>query len=347
MHLRVRFALSVLWLVSTCMLVVWLFRRDPFTREKSPLHMHARGTALELRVERLVAFPSIRVGATPELSTIPALGGKSPLQVLGYSLFRFGASTLKPPTNAQCMFDGPRQLEGVSGTSGTILAPHNNNTWVVLKNEQGNVFHPSERFCVDYINETYFKNQTSIALGTALQTVPPAKRDKHRCAGMPGWIGADCRMGTGEKALLMDCVTIDKIEAQPNAQCTFKHLCCHEIRVLNRPFLAFPNPVNTTAQVDIFSSPNGTPAVFTGNRYDEFLDAVSYAVASQTYVGYNATSYTPITLAEDDKNLGLWVLVGERPGFSPRDRCLVDRMWKQVNGSKTELNGSWTFVCAG
>ncbi len=59
---------------------------------------------------------------------------------------------------------------------------------------------------------------------------------------MPGWIGADCRMGTGEKALLMDCVTIDKIEAQPNAQCTFKHLCCHEIRHSIALFWRFQTP---------------------------------------------------------------------------------------------------------
>ena len=200
---------------------------------------------------------------------------------------------------------------------------------------------------MDYITKLYFKNHTSVELGAALQTVPFAERARHRCASMPGWIGADCRMGTGEKALLMDCVTTDRIEAQSSTQCTFEHLCCHEIKVLSRPFVAFPNPVNTTAQVDIFSSPNGTPAVFTGNRYDEYLDTVSYAVASQTYLGYNATSYTPIDLAEEDENLGLWLIMSEQPVFSPRDRCLVDKLWKQVDGSKTELAGSWTFVCAG
>ena len=352
MHLRGRFTLAVLWLASTCMVIVWMARRGPLSRDREALRVRERGTGLELHADAFVAFSHIRPGATPELSTIPSLGRHSPLQVVGFSVVRFGANTLRPPTNAQCMFDGPRRLESVlaldtsvQGVDSRILAPHNNNTWVVLTDENGTIYHPSERFCVDYIHAHYI-DDTSVSLGSALWAIPPHRRATHRCASVPRWVGADCRIGTGERALLMDCITTDKIMAQTEAQCSFEHMCCHEIKLRHRPFVAYPNGTNP-GEYSIFNNTNGTPAVFTGNRYDEFLDVVSYAVANRNYVGYNETSYTPALFSEEtDETLGLWLVVDELPVFSPRDQCYVDRLWKQTNGSRTQLNGSWTFMCA-
>lgn len=355
MHLRGRFTLTALWFASTCMVIVWIARRGPLSRDREALRVRGRGKGLELHADAFVAFPRVRPGATPALSTIPPLGRQSPLQVLGLSVVRFGANTLRPPTNSQCMFDGPRQLRrggaldalntSVQGVDSRVLAPHNNNTWVVLTDENGTIYHPSERFCVDYIQERY-THTSSVSLGAALWAIPPHRRATHRCFHLPGWVGADCRLGTGERALLMDCITADKIMAQTEAQCSFEHMCCHEIKLWGRPFVAYPNGTNPS-EYDIFNNTLGTPAVFTGDRYDEFLDTVSYAVASQAYVGYNETSYTPALFSEEtDETLGLWLVVDELPVFSPRDRCYIDRLWKQTNGSRTQLNGSWTFVCA-
>lgn len=355
MHFRARFVVMVLWFASACMVIVWIARRGPFSRDREALHTRNRGTGLQLYTEAFFAFPRIRPGATPWLGTIPPLGGYTPLQVLGLSVIRFGANTLRPPTNSQCMFDGPRQLRrvgalnalntSVQGVDSRVLAPHNNNTWVVLTGENGTIYHPSERFCVDYIHAHYV-HTSSVSLGAALWAIPPHRRTTHRCAQFTGWVGADCRLGTGERALLMDCITADKIMAQTGAQCSFEHMCCHEIKLRGRPFVAYPNGTDPSG-CDVFNNINGTPAVFTGNRYDEFLDTVSYAVANRAYVGYNETSYTPALFSEEtDETLGLWLVVDELPVFSPRDRCYIDRLWKQTNGSRTQLNGSWTFVCA-
>jgi hypothetical protein len=357
MKLKFRYGLVLCIFLTCVLLVVWMAQRPAFARYNNTLHIFNSGNALKLQMR---TFPGATRAGPGELFTtggIPPLGNPAPLNILAggagdkpVRLKFMRATTVKATTDEECMFNGPRQLVDVGES---ILAPHVNNTWVVLNTSDGNVFHPSERFCAAYIDRHYLNTTQSeadeyargVILGSSLRAVLPAARQTHRCRNVRNWIGADCRIGTGERALLADCITREKLIAQTEAQCTFAHVCCHEIRTKNRPFRAFPRNGNSSSFTIFFES-NGTDALFMANRYSERLDARAYALADWDFIGYSQNTYAPANLTSGNSTSNdLWLVMQDAPGASPRNLCRVDALWKLNNGVTTKLNGSWDFFC--
>ena len=237
----------------------------------------------------------------------------------------------KPPTDSMCLINGSRHLIQTPNMI-SLAAPYQNLSWAaVFDEEQGVVVHTSERFCQVHLQTVYKTSINNVELAATLRSVPPHRRNTHRCARVRHWIGADCAVGTLTRAVLSDCITQESLlnNRVRNAQCTFEHLCCHEIKEKGRAFLFLNSTTNLTL-VD-------TQLRVGAKRYLPNLGLHSYAfVRALDGAAYlNDTTGTPILknaalLPKINTPQPLFVILEETPGLDARSMCTLNSIRKET-----------------
>lgn len=345
MRLAQRYSVSGTSALTVLLLIAWLAGRSSRPQTSHRLRLQDSSRTLQAAFSSLPLSLEVSPASAPYPIAFPAFGKHTQLEISAEGpaeLLYLTNNAPKPARDAQCMFNGPRRLIGLrSDNHSALYAPFNNNTWVSLTAADGTVLHPSERFCEALLQARYLGSQDSV-LTASLQPVSPPERPQHRCAHTPRWIGADCRVGSGARAVLADCITRDMFETPyaREAQCVFAHRCCHEIKAHGRPFTAVAHDPSTAG---IFNATGGTIARLTGSRFDEEANTMAYAAADAAFRGYDPLTRAPQDAPTPRQNL--WLDLHEAPGLSPRQQCSIDRIQIVANGAAVALQGAWNLTC--